>query len=349
MDSLTQITLGAAVGEAVLGRHVGRKAALWGAVGGLIPDLDILANPFVSEVQQLAIHRGFTHSLVFVVLMSPLAGWLLSRFHPDEGVSWRSWSALAFWAFLTHIALDCFTTYGTQIFQPFSNYPVSFNSIFIIDLLYSIPLAVGILGALVMDRSSPGHRWANYFGLTLSTGYLLLTVVNKQFADAAFTSSLRAQNIPYERMMTRPTPFNNVLWMGMADDGESLWIGLYSLLDDDRSIDFQRVDKRRRLLADKRDQLPVQRLLWFSRGYYTMTQQNGALVFHDLRFGRTDSWVTHYGDYLFNFRLRLDPENPSRVLGFRQQPPSLDFDRVPWRQFWIRIKGREIQRPSARR
>ena len=42
MDSLTQIVLGAAVGEATLGRKVGNKALLWGAIAGTIPDLDVV-------------------------------------------------------------------------------------------------------------------------------------------------------------------------------------------------------------------------------------------------------------------------------------------------------------------
>ena len=58
MDSLTQITLGAAVGEAVLGKRVGNKAAFWGAVCGTIPDLDVMLNPLFSEATQLAICLG---------------------------------------------------------------------------------------------------------------------------------------------------------------------------------------------------------------------------------------------------------------------------------------------------
>ena len=42
MDTVTQIALGAAVGEAVMGRQVGRRALLWGGACGLFPDLDIL-------------------------------------------------------------------------------------------------------------------------------------------------------------------------------------------------------------------------------------------------------------------------------------------------------------------
>jgi inner membrane protein len=46
MDSLTQIVLGAAVGEVVLGKKIGNRAMVWGAVGGTIPDLDVLGGLF---------------------------------------------------------------------------------------------------------------------------------------------------------------------------------------------------------------------------------------------------------------------------------------------------------------
>src|SRR5690554_4135784 len=80
MDSLTQIVLGAAVGEAVLGKKVGNKAMLYGAIAGTIPDLDVYASHFTDTVSALAIHRGFTHSIVFSVLFAPIFGWLVSRY-----------------------------------------------------------------------------------------------------------------------------------------------------------------------------------------------------------------------------------------------------------------------------
>jgi len=42
MDSLTQIVLGAACGEIALGKKIGNKALLFGAIGGTIPDLDVI-------------------------------------------------------------------------------------------------------------------------------------------------------------------------------------------------------------------------------------------------------------------------------------------------------------------
>ncbi len=77
MDSLTQIVLGAAVGEVVLGRKVGNKAILWGAIAGTIPDLDVLARSLFDPLRANELHRGFTHSILFSAAMAPvLAIWL---------------------------------------------------------------------------------------------------------------------------------------------------------------------------------------------------------------------------------------------------------------------------------
>lgn len=62
MDSLTQLTFGAACGEAILGKKVGRKALIWGAILGTLPDLDVFI-PLGSPVDDFVYHRGFSHSL----------------------------------------------------------------------------------------------------------------------------------------------------------------------------------------------------------------------------------------------------------------------------------------------
>ena len=81
MDSITQITLGAAIGEATLGRTVGRKAAAYGAFLGTLPDLDVLSSPFVSDYTQLALHRGFSHSVLFALAGGAGIAYLLQKLH----------------------------------------------------------------------------------------------------------------------------------------------------------------------------------------------------------------------------------------------------------------------------
>ncbi|MBC7884854.1 MAG: metal-dependent hydrolase, partial [Saprospiraceae bacterium] len=97
MDSLTQIILGAAVGEAVLGKKVGNRAMVWGAIAGTIPDLDVLSNGFMSPIDALAFHRGFSHSFVFSVLASVLLGWLVYRMYK---LPYHRWFGIAGWGIL---------------------------------------------------------------------------------------------------------------------------------------------------------------------------------------------------------------------------------------------------------
>src|SRR5215211_5065117 len=79
MDSLTQIILGAAVGEIALGKKIGNRALIWGAIGGTIPDLDVLSNTFMAPIDALAFHRSITHSIVFSVIAPLIFGWLVHR------------------------------------------------------------------------------------------------------------------------------------------------------------------------------------------------------------------------------------------------------------------------------
>lgn len=94
MDSLTQIILGAAVGEAVLGKKIGNKAMLYGAIAGTIPDLDVLTSFFTDTVSALEIHRGFTHSIFFSVLFAPVFAYIVTRFEAYKNL--KDWAWLFF-------------------------------------------------------------------------------------------------------------------------------------------------------------------------------------------------------------------------------------------------------------
>lgn len=339
MDSLTQLTLGAAIGEAVLGRKVGGKAAAWGAFAGTLPDLDILAYPFLNEMQELAFHRGISHSILFCCVVGPLLGWLVARLHRREGVPWTRWTWLFFLALITHPLIDSLTVYGTQLFQPFSDYPVLFSSVFIIDPLYTGPLLAGIVAALFLRRNRRARFWANTLGLALSSAYLLWSVGVKLHVEAVMQEALATQEIAYDQLLTGPTAFNTLLWYGLADDGDTLSVALYSIFDDAPPTAFRRLPKHAEKLDGTRDTEAVQRLLWFSRGYFTITDRNGDRYFNDLRFTRTDAWLGDDGQYIFQFRLLADPDAPHRIIDFRQEQPAIDPSSLDWRALWRRMWG----------
>ena len=81
MDSITQLALGAAVGEATAGRQAGRRALLWGAVCGTLPDLDVFI-PLGDAVRDFTYHRSASHSLFVLAALTPLMVWLILKLHP---------------------------------------------------------------------------------------------------------------------------------------------------------------------------------------------------------------------------------------------------------------------------
>src|SRR5512145_629612 len=97
LDSVTQIALGAAVGEAVLGRKVGSRAILWGALCGTLPDLDVFI-PFAGPVEAFTYHRSFSHSILVALLATPLIAWLILKLHPDTAPQRRGWLLLVYLA-----------------------------------------------------------------------------------------------------------------------------------------------------------------------------------------------------------------------------------------------------------
>lgn len=286
MDSLTQIVLGAAVGEAVLGRKVGNKAQLYGAIAGTIPDLDVLARNFTDTITATEIHRGFSHSILFAVIASPILGWMVNRIERKLNIGWRSWAWLFFWGIFTHPLLDAFTTWGTQIFYPF-DYRVAFNSIFVIDPLYTLPFLICTVWAMFLKRSSLSRKRINITGIILSSGYLLLSVMLKFLALGQFEAALKEQNITYNQISTRPAALNTVLWNANVDTEDAYLIGDYSFFDS-KPVMFKRYPKNREQEPNYKfaqSQKNLQRLIDISQGWYLMEEKKGHWYFYDLRFG----------------------------------------------------------------
>jgi inner membrane protein len=283
MDSLTQIVLGAAVGEAVLGKKVGNKAMLYGAIAGTIPDLDVLARFFVDTVTATEWHRGFSHSILFSVLFAPVFGWLVWKLNPKSAASWKDWSWLMFWGLFTHPVLDAFTTWGTQLFWPLKT-RLAFQNIFVIDPLYTIPFLVFLVLTMFQKRTSKKRTRYNRLGLIVSTSYLVLTLILKGVTYKQFKANLTAQNITYNKMDIRPAPFNTILWTANIEVDDAYLIGNYSFLDS-QPIHFTSYPKNRELLGDLETNDKVVRLIDIAEGWYTVSQKNGKLIFNDLRFG----------------------------------------------------------------
>lgn len=300
MDSLTQIVLGAAVGEAVLGKKVGNKAMLYGAIAGTIPDLDTIVGKFLDPLTAVEIHRGISHSIVFSIAMAPLLGCLVSKIHKKAEATWVDWSWLFFWGLITHPLLDAHTTWGTQLFWPF-DLRLAYQNIFVIDPLYTLPFLIFLILAMRLPRTSPKRRKYNRLGLIVSSVYMLLTLVFKWIAYTKFEEALENQNIEYVEMDTRPAAFNTILWYANIDVGDAYLLGAYSFFDT-QPIEFRFVPKDHQFLGKYKDSETISRMAAISEDWFTISRKDGNLYFNDLRFGVYDLDAKEL-NFVFNYQL----------------------------------------------
>ena len=317
MDSLTQIVLGAAVGEAVLGKKAGNKAMLYGAIAGTIPDLDTFVGNFTDTVTAIEIHRGFSHSIVFSILFAPVFGWIISKIEKKKNISWKDWSWLMFWGLFTHPILDSFTTWGTQLFWPL-DIRLEFRNIFVIDPLYTLPFLIFLILAMRSKKGSSKRQKYNNLGLIISSVYLLITLGLKGITYLKFEDALKDQGYVYEEIQTKPSPFNTILWTANVETDDSFLIGDYSFFDS-QAISFENYPKNHHLLGTLRSNDKVQRLIDISKGWYTITKKNGSLFFNDLRFGVLDPKAE---DPSFVFSYKLTEENGEVIVEEVERNPE---------------------------
>lgn len=331
MDSLTQIVLGAAVGEVVLGKKVGNKAMLYGAIAGTIPDLDVIASNFTDTTKALAFHRGFTHSVVFSAVFAPLFGWLVSRYEKFKDV--KGWSWLFFWAFFTHPILDSYTTWGTQLFWPL-DLRLAFKTIFVIDPLYTLPFLIFLILAMTRNRTDPRRQRYNNLGLWVSSSYLLITVILKAYTYFQFKSALEDQNIDYTQIDTRPAPLNTILWSANVETEDAYLLGYYSLLDT-KPISFLSYPKDHHLLGDLIENERIKRMISISKGWYIVSREESRLYFNDLRFGLL-TFEPGSMDFVFKYEITQDQNGVVELT--EVQKDQRDGSKLIG-ELWERIKG----------
>ena len=332
MDSLTQLALGAAVGEATAGRQVGRRALLWGAVLGTLPDLDVFV-PLGDAVRDFTYHRSASHSLLVLAALTPLMVWLILKFHPTTAEHRKRWFVLVYLVFATHVLLDSFTVYGTQIFWPLITTPMTWSTIFIIDPLYTVPLLLGIIAALIAARDKTWGHTANTIGLVLSSTYLMWTLGAKLHVEQVAHRTLQQQNIANNAVLTTPTPFNSLLWRILAVDDGHYYEGFYSVLDDVPGIRFQRYPRMPELIEPLHDSWPVQRLQWFTKGFYATSLNGRNIIVTDLRMGFEP-------EYVFSFKVGEISNPHPRATTVERQPGIRNFERLRW--VWARIWNEQV-------
>jgi inner membrane protein len=328
MDSLTQVALGSAVGYAVLGNKIGRKAVLWGAILGTLPDLDVFL-PYGGSVEAFTYHRSFSHSLLIHLLISPLIVWLILKIHAGMQIYKVRWFWLVFLSLSTHAILDSLTVYGTQLLWPFTEYPFAVSSVFIIDPAYTLPLLIGVICTLIPKIQAATAYHINAAALVLSSLYLFCALILKVNIDDKVKTALNNRKIPVNAYISTPAPLTTLLWRIVVMSDGQYYEGYASVFDVPSDVTLTPYQTRPSLLNNISDEWAIKRLQWFTKGFYSVRQQQSNIVLSDLRMGMECN-------YVFNFVVGQKNDSEVSIGNFEKisQRPNLSNLHKIWDRIW---------------
>lgn len=326
MDSLTQAVLGGAVTYAVLGRHLGKRAALYGMALGTLPDLDVLID-FGGPIENMTQHRGFSHSFFVQALMTLMIAWIVIRTRHGHQASFMRWCIAIYLCFFTHSLADVLTVYGTQVLWPLTDHPFAHSILFIIDPAFTLPLVIAIVGALMIQHIDRALK-LNVLMLGIATAYLVWSASAKVMVDNTVMRALADRGIDPMIYESTPAPLNTLLWRGVAIEGDTyyeVWVSVFDRVEDVQINGFPR---QLELLSAIAEHPSIERLRWFTKGQYKAWQVDDRIYLSDLRMGVE-------GAYVFNFEVGRRTDSGIELGSFEQLEQRPDLGRLG--RVWARI------------
>ncbi len=331
MDSLTQAALGAAVGHLCWQDKLGRKAFIAGALLGTLPDLDVLIYPFLDEVQRLYWHRGESHSVWFMILGAMGFGWLLTRLSATKSLSYYQAGIGSFFIFSSHVLIDLFNVYGTQLLAPILRKGFALDNLFIIDPLFTIPLLIGTVGSYCLKKQTLAPK-LNEICLVLVSLYVVWSFSAQSIAHKKFRLVLAEQNNNVSRQITSAGSFTTLLWRHIAETPDGFLLAYWSWFDDaNKPIKFHYIPRNDSIIKQIKNVRTFRTVDWFSQGWWFVAESDGKFArVVDVRFGEIPSATgqeTKQWEWPFAWKFYLTEKDEIQLKAVRPvlKDPLLSF------------------------
>ena len=277
MDPVTQGVLGASLSQSFSrNKKQTAIAGLFGLLSGLAPDLDVFIRSSSDPLLFLEYHRHFTHSLAFIPFGGLLCGTVMYLLLGKRwGVSFFLTCLYCTLGYATHAVLDACTSYGTQLFWPFSNVRIAWNSMSIIDPIYTVPIIVGVLMAAIKKQPSIARivfAWALI--------YPCIGVFQHNRAIEAGLTLAHARGHEPIRINAKPSLGNIFLWKVIYETHKYYYVDAVRVLSDTKKYPGEKIEKldiaRDFYWLDRESQQAkdIERFRWFSNGYIAQDPNN---------------------------------------------------------------------------
>ena len=282
MDPITQGTVGAAFAQSTANKNNILRIGVIGFLAGLAPDLDVLIRSSNDPILFLEYHRQFSHSLFFIPFGSLIVALLIFPL-VKKSMSLKTVYIASFLGYVTHGLLDACTSYGTQLFWPFSNERVTWNNISIVDPLFTIPILI-LVGTAIKTRK----RLFSFFAIGWAAFYLSLGFVQYERALSAANELAESRGHNAERLTLKPSFGNLILWKSIYQHEEKFYVDAIRTVrsstwcsgENIRMFDYQyhlpSLDK------DSQQRKDIERFRWFSQDYLGFDKEENLVT--DVRY-----------------------------------------------------------------
>lgn len=329
MDTLTQIVLGACIGQAIGYKKLGAKAMVFGGLGGLIPDLDVMLTPLMGEHATWKYHRHFTHALWFGPVLGSVIGWGLWRLYGRQiGHLWP-WLTVMVLSIFTHPILDFFTIYGTQLLAPFSNYRFEIPAVSIIDPIYTLPLLI-VLVLVFFKRFKPYAQQMAVVALVFTTSFLMFGWYQNFRAEDIAAAQLKEQNIAYQRLESFTTIFQPFLRRIVVTEANGVRVGFVSTFKPQKIYWSCRKNIDDKIIQAILATNDAQVFQWFTGDRLSFSKSNNPnqIKVSDLRYGFEGDSLFGWWGQIFNISQNSEGQLTAKYLAPLSIDRNAGFDAI---------------------
>ena len=282
MDPLSQGAVGTAFAQSTANKKNIFKISVIGFLAGLAPDLDILINSSTDPILFLEYHRQFTHSLFFIPFGSLIVALILFPF-VKSSMRIKTVYYASLLGYATHGLLDACTSYGTQLFWPFSNERVTWNNISIVDPLFTIPVLILVVIAIKTKK-----KIFSFFSIGWIIFYLSLGFIQYERALLAAVELAQMRGHSPERLTLKPSFGNLILWKSIYQHKETFYVDAIRAAQSStwctgesiRVFDYQyHLPDLEKESQQKKD---IERFRWFSQDYLGYDKERNIVT--DVRY-----------------------------------------------------------------
>ena len=328
MDPLSQGVIGAVAAQQKTTKNHFVIATILGFLSGMSADLDIFIRSSNDPLLYLEFHRQFTHSLIFI----PVGGFVCAIFFyylflRNREITFKQTYIYCTLGYATHGLLDSCTTYGTQLLWPFTDDRVAWNTISIIDPLFTIPLLSLIIVAVIKKK-----KVISYLALFWVVFYSIFGLIQKERAEAIGNELANSRGHDLINVVAKPSFANLIVWKIIYTTTDSYYIdavrlGLRENIIEGVKVDKLNIQKSFPWLDLKSQQArDIERFRWFSNGYLALSETHPNRII-DIRY----SMLPNEGHGLWGIELRPNANQSDHVVTVSNRRSDMETYKKLWK------------------